>query len=274
MKNRFLNKIIHITRPYRWLLKRKSKKLKRQFLPHAGNYVHTLAIVCVKKSEYADMAIQNINSLHYLNSNYKFVIYCDNICANALQSNKQKFDYIENVEIKNAFGEADKPWQHYKLETIIEISKKGWLLVDADAFWHDEPRIDKEKITFLVSEKKVRDEEGNSATVTHLFGKEEWLDFGYYSSGFLSIPAKFMTESVIGTARKFLQILLYNDYSFIGSVEERGQQKRQSEQFAISLALLTHYLETLFTTLKATDDVKNKHILQSLYYGCEHGIIE
>lgn len=274
MIKRIKNRIIRTLRPVTWFFRRKLKKLLRIFTFDKNKKFYTLAIVCVKKIAYVDMAIKNINSMHYLNSNHRFVIYCDNTCYKEVKKRVGEIDYQDKVEIRNAFGESDKPWQHYKLETIIEISKNNWIMVDADAFWHSEPKVDPEKITFLVSEKKIKEEESNRDTVIKLFGKEEWLDFRNYSSGFLSIPAKFMTSEVIESARKFLSILLYNDYSFLDSEKVRGQQKRQSEQFSINLALLVHYPERMFTTLKETDGVKNTHILQSLYYGCEHQINE
>ena len=49
----------------------------------------SFAILCVKKTAYCDMTIDNANSLHILNPNHDFTIYCDDKC----------FDYLSSVSI-------------------------------------------------------------------------------------------------------------------------------------------------------------------------------
>lgn len=267
-------KVLHYLRKFNKYAMRKARKFKRIFLKEKHDLEYTLAITCVKRPEYIDLALKNINSLHYINPNHKFVVYTDNACAEAFNKRKRRLDYPKHVTLNNAFKEGGQPWQHYKLETIIEISKKGWMLVDADALWHDDPIIDQERITLLVNPNKIKEKAEESKVVTEIFNKPEWLDWGYYSSGFVSIPAKFMTDELADKSREFLKVLLYDDYNFIEGEEARGAQKRQAEQFALNLGILNTYPESVMTTLKETDGVKSKHILQSLYYGCEHKINE
>lgn len=270
---RLKNKIRHTLRPVQWFLKRKLKKVYRYFKKSNNNF-YTFAIVCVKRPEYINLAIENTNSLHYINPSHKFVIYCDNICAESLQKNFWQLDYPKHVIINNAFGEADKPWQYYKLETIIEISKKDWLLVDADARWHHDPIIDTNKVTFLVSPKKIKEKEDETLIVRNIFQREDWLEFGYYSSGFLSIPSKFMTEKVAQDSRIFLTKLLDSKFEFLQNENQRDDQRRQAEQFALNLGILSNHPEDYVTTLKEKDGTKDTNLLQSLYYGCEHKINE
>ena len=142
----------------RILIKHKYRKLTRIFQPVLLNN-NTFFILCIKKTIYADMVIENINTLHYLNSNHKISIYCDTLCYEYLKSKKNKFDYLNNVEIINSYQIAGQPWQYYKIETLIIASKQGAVLTDADGIWHDDPIFDKDKITLLVVANKIKENE-------------------------------------------------------------------------------------------------------------------
>ena len=101
------------------------------------------------------MAIENINSLHYLNSNHTFQIHCDNFCESYLNNVKNKINYLNCVSIKNNHGEAIKPWQYYKIETLINASRQNAILTDADGIWHEDPIISSDVITLLVLAHKI-----------------------------------------------------------------------------------------------------------------------
>ena len=255
--------------------RRKTKKYQRilGFKNKPDNSYH-FAIVCVKRPAYAKLAIENVNSLHCINPTHLFTIYCDSACEDFLKKNLRKFDYPKDVTINNAFGVADKPWQYYKLETAIEISREDWLLVDADARWHHDPIIDRSKITFLVSPKMIREKPDETLVIKNVFGREDWLGFRYYSSGFLSIPSRFMTDKVANDSRTLLKKLLDSKFEFLPSQGQRDDQKRQAEQFALNLGILSNHAESNLTTLKKKDGTKDTNLLQSLYYGCARQINE
>ena len=100
-------------------------------IPTATNDYH-LAILCIKKTVYADMSIVNINSLHILNPNHKITIYCDTICFDYLQKRKNKFDYPKNIFIERTYEITDKPWQYYKIDVLIKAAWKDQIETDAD----------------------------------------------------------------------------------------------------------------------------------------------
>lgn len=255
-------------------IRRKWRVLKRKFGREIFANSYHIGIVAVKREPYAELAIANINSLHYLNPTHKFSFYCDDICEKAFKRLFWKLDYPKQVEVVNKFRDIDQPWQYSKLETTIEISRKGWMLVDADALWHHDPIINQDKITLLVNPKKIKDKKEETAIVTNIFQKPQWLPFGYYSSGFISIPVKFMTEKVAEDARKYLRMIMDDNLEFIPLEKDRGDQKRQAEQFALNLSLLSNLGEEVMTVLKEKDGTKDTNLLQSLYYGCARNINE
>src|SRR5260221_1177569 len=132
-------------------LRRKFRKFLRIYSSHGVYIVPTkkICILCVKRSVYVDAAIANINSLHYFNSNYRCQIYCDNKCFSYFNSIKNKLDYPQQVIIINAYKTTTNPWQQYKYETIVKISRENGVLVDADRRWFDEPVIEDHKLMFL-----------------------------------------------------------------------------------------------------------------------------
>ncbi len=252
--------------------KRKGRALRRNTRPESFPRSYHFAIVAVKREPYVKLAIDNINSLHYINSSHKISFYCDDICEKEFKKLIHKLDYPKQVEIINKFGNSNEPWQYSKLETTIEISKKGWKLVDADAVWHHDPVLEKDRVTLLISNNKISDKPDEKAITLNIFNHPEWLSFGYYSSGFISIPAKFMNDKVASDSRSFLKMIMENNLSFIENERARGDQKRQAEQFALNLGLLTNWGEKIMTTLKDKDGTKDTNLLQSLYYGCAREI--
>lgn len=274
MPKMVINKIEALLKPSTWYMKRRLTKLFRKVLKSKHTNSYEFAIVCVKREPYVMMTINNINSLHYINPNHKFTVYCDNMCHNLLVKEWPQLDYPENVYLNCRFVDKAQPWQYSKVDTLVEAARNGKILIDADGFWHNDPIINKEKITFQVSENTIREKPEESLIVKNIFKSSTWLDYRYYTSAFVYIPKNFLTQEIVDKIYEYLDILFHNKYEFLSSQEKRDAQKRQSEQFAINLALLTHYPKDVFAVLKQSDGTKDKNIIQPLYYGCANEILE
>lgn len=258
---------------YTTLIKRKTLKIWRLFVPKGG-HKYQFAIVCVKRTPYVNLTIDNINSLHLINPNHVFTIYCDNVCEEEIKRLWSKFDYPKNIRINNFVKDDNRPWQYSKIEAIIDSSRKGMILIDADGLWHEDPIIDREKIVFQVSPFMIKEKGDEYEVVKEIFKKPEWGDFRYYTSAFVSIPPKYMTDDIASKTREYLDILFNHPYPFLKDQKSRDEQKRQSEQFAINISLLTKYKPDIFDVLKKEDGPKNKNFVQPLYYGCSNQILE
>ncbi len=258
----FLKGVISFFRASVDLIKRRKRRFLRTFSKNseAG---YSFAILAVKKTAYIDMAIDNINSLHYINPNHHVTLYCDTACLEYVSGKKDKLDYPQKVAIIDSYGKEDRPWQESKIDTLIDASRKGMILTDADGIWHEDPIVDPEKITMLVIVNKIKEKVDELQLVETLF-KKEWGDFTHYVTGFVSIPSRLMTEEVAADMRSFNALIF---------TEGKGL-KRLSEELSINLALQSHYPAELFSTLKDEDGPGSTSSLQSLYYGCLNEITE
>lgn len=253
-------------------IKRKLRKYQRIFSPVVtGGYM--FAILCVKKTVYADMVIENINSLHYLNPNHKVSIYCDTLCAEHLNSKKSKFNYSNNVAIRDTYGVADKPWQIYKIETLIDASKQSAILTDADGIWHEDPVVDKERVTLLVVAYKLSENENEKFLVEQVFRKPEWAEFNHYVTGFVSIPPRFMTDKLAQDMLGYNDEIYRSPLNFMAEGNAKNGLRRLSEELSINLALQSNFPTETIATLKTEDGPGNQQSLQSLYYGCCNNVI-
>ncbi len=255
------------------LIIRKHKKIKRFFIKENFDRSYSFVILCVKNKAYVKLTIKNINSLHYLNPTHKFTIHCDEICYKQLLKKRYLFDYFRNVEIVNQYGTENKPWQLFKIETLIAASKNNQILIDADSLWHNDPEINFNKITFQVSACKIKERQGESSVMTKLFHSPGWVEFDHYVTGFLSIPSKFMTEKLANDCRCFTNKILDDSLDFLEN-SQKENIKRISEELAVNIAIQSNYNKNLITTLKIKDSKGDKNIFQSLYYGCANNIIE
>jgi hypothetical protein len=234
---------------------------------------YTFAILCIKKTVYGDMVVDNINSLHYLNRNHSVVLYCDTLCSDYLQARKNSFDFPEKIIIKDSYGMADKPWQHYKINVHIQAAWNDQIDTDADGVWHEDPVVDKNKITSLVIAYNMASSPKDILVLEKIFGKKEWSTFNHYVGAFLSLPKKFMTEKMAEDLQKFNDAIFYHPLDFLPE-SERAEIRRLSEEFAVSLAIQSNFPAEVITTLKTEDGPGSKKSLQSLYYGCMNRIIE
>lgn len=263
----FLKKGVNLYLRTLFYFKRKVWKIVNSLKTKKFDSRLSFAILCIKKTVYCDMTIDNANSLHILNPNHDFTIYCDSKCFDYLSSRINKFDYPKKIKFVNRHSDASEPWQIYKIDTLIEASKQNQILTDADGIWHSEPKIDPEKITLLVVAYDISSNKNESLLVEKVFNKKDWVNFKHYVTGFVSIPSKFMTEELESKLINYTREILTKDLDFIQN-ENVGGIRRLAEELAVNFSLQDTYSKDIFSTLKKTDGLNDKNSLQSLYYGC------
>jgi len=267
--------IYYMMARFHLIIRRKRRKILVKLFGAKEVPHYTFAILCIKKTEYADMAVVNINSLHSLNTLHSFVLYCDTVCANYLKTNIGKFDYPDRVKILDKYATVSKPWQYFKIEVHIEAAKNNQIDTDADGIWHDDPVLDRTKITMLAHAHNFKDRPAEVSTLVNLFpNKNEWLSYRHCVAAFLSMPPKYMTEDVAKKMRDINNTICSSSLSFLTDEKVRGEARRLSEEFAVNLAIQSTYPQEDLVVLKEKDGWGNKNILQSLYYGCDNKINE
>jgi hypothetical protein len=282
MNEKLLKKLKDIIKPIYYAVlraklvaRRKTYRFIRKFVLAKRETSYSFAILCIKKTAYADMAITNINSLHVLNPTHTFTLYCDTISANYLNIKKKKFDYPNQIIIRDAYGVAVKAWQYYKIEVHIEAAKKGQIDTDADGVWHHDPILDRSKITMLAYVRNFTEEPNEVATLTHLFPeRKDYLTYRHCVAAFVSMPPQFMTPKVAEDMRKINDKIFTNSLDFLSDEKARGEARRLSEEFAVNLAIQGNYPQEELVVLKSEDGWGNKNILQSLYYGAGNKVNE
>ena len=269
-----LKKVLRTTTRSVFYVKRKAIKTKRRILPHSKDNSYSFAILCVKKTVYADMAIDNINSLHYFNPHHTAVLYCDNLCFKYLTDRKNKFDYPQNITLLDKYGSGEKPWQDYKIDVHIQAAWNDQIDTDADEVWHESPIIDKKKITTLVKSYEMSDNERDVLVMEKIFNKKEWGKFTHYVAAFVSLPKEFMTEKIAHDLKYFNDAIFNHPLDFLEGETLREDTRRLAEEFAVNLAIQTNFPPEMITTLKKDDPFGSKKTLQSLYYGAINRVIE
>ena len=173
-----------------------------------------------------------------------------------------RFDYPGLVDVVNRFGAEKDPWQFQKVACLMEASRNGWVLVDADTIWHGEPEIDPRKVTLLV---KAYDFGKNKAESEFLAknGMTKALSWPHFVTGFVSLPPAFYSE-------KLAQMTV--EWTRKAFSDER--LKRISEEIGVNIAVQTLIPREKVTTLKQIDGPNDTYIMQSLYYGCVNEIDE
>jgi hypothetical protein len=208
-----------------------------------------------------------------LNPSHKFSIHCDDICYEELQKNQKAIDYKKNVHISNLYQNDGRPWQLSKIESLITAGKNNQILIDADSLWHNDPKINFDKIIFQVRSSKFRERKDESLVMSNLFIKPEWLEFDHYVTGFVSIPSKFMSEKLVNDFRYLTDKILTDDLYFLDD-SQKENITRISEELAVNIAVQSNYDKEYISTLKINDVKGDKNIFQSLYFGCANKIIE
>ena len=258
--------IFSIMRAYR-----KSNRVRKGIpvFPTSYNFV----ILCIKNTTYADLAIININSLHYYNPTHHITVQCDTKCYSYLVERINMFDYPTKVTLEQVADVTDKGWQFFKVEAIINAAQNDRILFDADTFWHEDITIDLDKITLLVQNGTMQDKPEEKVVIESVFHKPEWLSFIHHVAAFVSIPKKLMTPELADDMRKFNQMVWDSDLSFVPE-NKSYEIKRLSEELAVNLSTQLHYPKDMVVTLKEVDGTKNRTKMESLYYGCKNRITE
>ena len=244
----------------RFWLKRKLCKARRRrtSFPVKGAF----CILCVKRPAYALLAVANVNSLHYLYSGYRVHIMTDDAGAAAVNKLISRLDYPGMVEVINRFGSSSEPWQFQKVRCLMEASRNGWILVDADTVWHHEPGVDPRKVTLLV---KAYDFGKNEAEKEFLSKNDmkRALGWPHLVTGFVSLPPAFYSDELASLTMEWTKKAFAD-----------GKLKRISEEIGVNLAVQSLIPRDRIATLKQADGPNDKNIMQSLYYGCVNEIDE
>lgn len=248
-------------------------KVLRSLLGTKQQDSHHFAVVCVRRKVYVDLAIRAINSLHLHNPHHHVTIFYDQSISQYLQQQWSKLDYPNLVQEKQLQVSSTQPWQYAKLEAVITASKNNWILFDADSVWYADPVIDTNTVTLLVKAYDFAENHTESEVLRRLFPKQSFTGASHFVTGFVSIPAKFMTKRFEAKLHDCVEKIFAHNLSFISSVTERESIRRLAEEIGICVALHLEYPELAVKTLKQTDGPGNKQVLQSLYYGCANQII-
>jgi hypothetical protein len=221
-----------------------------------------LCILCVKRPAYVRLAIKNVNSLHLIYPGYKIQIETDDVCALALSRLGRRFDYPSMVEVINRFGKSSDPWQFQKVDCLMNASRNGWVLVDADTIWHSEPVIQPNKVTFLVKAYSFGDsaDERQFLSINEMEKAHQWP---HYVTGFVSLPPAFYSEELEALSLSWTR-KAFSDQKL----------KRISEEVGVNVAIQTLIPRDQIMTLKEIDGPNDKNVMQSLYYGCSNKIEE
>lgn len=264
-----INKLIWFKNTVKYI----TVKFFRTFIKNTKSGL-AFSILCVKKTVYADMTIDNVNSLHYLNPNHDFYIYCDNICSDYLTKRKNRFTYPKKVFILNKSYDPNTPWQYHKINVVIDSAKNDRILTDADGFWYQDPKIDKDKITMMVLAYKISENKYESLLLNKILNKDEIRDFSHYVSGLVSIPSQFMTDKLEKDLKDIIERIFKDDLDFLPNQFEKDCMRRIGEEISVNIALQLNVPSEKIVALKTNGDPANKEIVQSFYYGCINNINE
>jgi hypothetical protein len=269
----FFYRIYKITQKRLNTIKFKTCSIIQNNYPTKIKTAYSFAILCIKKTAYADMIFYNVNSLHFINPHHKINIYCDKICYEYIINNKNNFNYLEKIKIINHFSDTSKAWQYYKIEVHILASKNDQIDTDADEIWHKDPLINTEKITTFLKQRKMSDSKIDTAVIKNIFAKNDWIKFNHYVASFVSIPSKFMTKKIEDDMRKINDIIFTNNLNFIENQDDKVDTKRLSEQYAVNFALQSNCPQNIFRTLES-GGLESKETLEALSYGYLNNVIE
>jgi hypothetical protein len=166
------------------------------------------------------------------------------------------------VEVMNRFGKSSEPWQVQKVNCLMNASRNGWVLVDADTIWHGEPIIEQNKVTFLVKAYSFEEseDERHFLTTNELEKAHKWP---HYVTGFVSLPPAFYSEELATLS------LYWTRKAF-----SEQKLKRISEEIGVNVAIQLLIPRDRIVTLKKIDGPNDRNIMQSLYYGCSNKIEE
>ncbi len=271
-----------------FFIRRKSKKFSYNFQPiQPEQPSYTFSIICVKRTAYVPLAINNINSLHFHSPSHTVRLYCDALCFAEAQKMKRKLDYPQQVDIIRFWERVDYPWQYCELDVLrANKSLEDVYFVDADTVWLRSPQISSDKITFYVKDRLFRDSHNETVLMKQFFDRENYLNYGHYNTSLLALPKKFHSDKFIDTWLDFTQKIL--EIKYLPAVNEQNltHLNRLAEQIGASLAVQINFNGEDIVTLQARGQPSNldyyylglknhtdfNQILSSSYFGVNNEV--
>jgi hypothetical protein len=260
----------------RWILRRKQiqRRNEWQYNPQPVVRSYHFYILCVKRAKYIEMAIEQINSLHYFNSYHVFDIFCDDTLLSYFKKNKYKLDYPDRVIGVLLTKKASKPWQIYKIQTLVHAMKHDGIVVDADMYWFGDLYVRQWKALFFTRAYSFKDQARERQLLDKVFGHPEWQEWSHFVSALVYVPYTLYSKNLENKLLKFTKMILNSSYDFLNKQEDRDMVYRLAEEIAINLAFQSEFRPEQITTLKAVDSPGDKNIVQALYYGAMNKIME
>jgi len=232
-----------------------------------------IAMLCIRKPVYVDMALSSINSLHYRNPACRVLLHLDGDCFESYTAKAKGLDYPDRVHPVLVNDDKAAPWQFTKLDVVLAVSAQGIPFVDADSRWHrdPEPLIRHDHAMFLVKVNRIREIGLERLLVEEGLGRPAWVDFIHFNTGFISIPKDLYSEDFSNGCRSLCRKI--HEATRDGRFDERQRQllNHTSEELSLSLVSQDVIGGAYISTLKEVDGPGNRDRLESYYYGAIHG---
>lgn len=258
------------------VLRRRQKETarKRNYKPHPLSHSYRFCILTVKRTKYVDLAIEQINSLHFFNPYHVFDILCDSVCFKYLEENLHRIDYPDRIGKIKIVSEAKEPWQIYKIHALLHAIDVDGVLLDADMYWFSDPLIRQWKALLYTKAYDIKDVDRERRIVSNVFKHPEWNEFSHYVTALVYLPYRLCTQDIRSQLLKYTKSLTSNPYEFLSSALDREAARRLAEEIAINLVLQSNLDEDQITTLKTHDWPGNTEVVQALYFGAMNQIVE
>lgn len=254
---------------------RKSRASLRRFRPSDPKDGMTFGMLCIRRTVYVDLAIDSINSLHYHNSSHRVLLHVDPICLDAFNRAKSRLDYPHNVQAVLIEDNPEQPWPWTKIDLVLDMAKKGIPFVDADSRWHCDPApllLGGEPM-FLVVVNRFEENEMERKLIELWLKKPQWLRFLHYNTGFVYFPPGTFTEAFATLARELARRIPMVKQLPKDGEKIYGATSRICEEIALGLAAQELLESEHIRTLKVSDGLGDRRILESFYYGCLNGVV-
>ena len=232
-------------------LRRRLRRVSRRLSGEKASKGYNFCILCINSTDYADMSIENINSLHYFNNSHNVTIYADALCADFLRSKFGLIDYPSRVSILEFWDSFDGPWQRAKIEVfLLNKGHRDVVVLDADVIWTSPPFFDLKKISFAFSEGPLKAQNRNFELLCMVFPFRDFGKVTHYNTSIISIPLKFHVDEF-----EILWLELY-DQIRLGSNSRLGTEQlepsflRISEQLACSISVADLFCSEIVSVQK------------------------
>jgi hypothetical protein len=257
-----------------WRVKQLHRRWRRKYREtHPLSHSYRFCILSVKRTEYVDFAIHQINSLHFYNPYHVFDILCDDKCLQYLKANRHRLDYPQNTRFISLVENTTESWQHYKIQAVIYAIERDGILMDADMYWYSDPLVRQWQALFFAQAYFIKDQKPEQQLVTSVFNHPEWGKFPHYTTGVFYLPYRLYSPDLKINLQRFIKMQSKSTYSFLKDPEKRTALRRLTDEMAINLAVQTALRPEQITTLKGTDSPGDRRIVLSLYYGSMNSII-